>query len=406
MAAGGIASVETSFSAVRVTDRVHWVGAIDWGVRDFHGYATQRGSTYNAYLVLADKVALVDTVKAPFTRELLARVASVIDPARIDYLISNHAEMDHSGGLPEVIAAVKPEKVFASAAGVKALEDHFHLGREITPVKDGETLSLGNATLHFVEARMLHWPDSMMTYVAEDRVLLSNDAFGMHLASSQRFADELDGAVLEYEAAKYYANILLPLSPLVAKLLEKVGRLNVPIDAIAPSHGPIWRRDTGRVVQWYGAWAVGTAKRKAVIAYDTMWQSTAAMAQAVGDGLAGAGVEVKVAPLRQSHRSDVAAELMEAGALLVGSPTLNNGVFPTVADLLCYLKGLKPRHLIGAAFGSYGWSGEAVGHIEEALRGMQIEVAGEGLRVRYVPDAEALARCAAYGRELGGKLGG
>jgi flavorubredoxin len=399
-------AVSSGLGAAEISDRVWWVGAVDWGVRDFHGYATQRGSTYNAYLVLADKIALVDTVKAPFTRELLARVASVIDPGRIDYLISNHAEMDHSGGLPEVIAAVKPEKVFASAAGVKALEDHFHLGREITPVKDGETLSLGNATLHFVEARMLHWPDSMMTYLAEDRILLSNDAFGMHLASSQRFADEIDGAVLEYEAAKYYANILLPLSPLVAKLLEKVGRLSIPIDAIAPSHGPIWRRDPARVVQWYGGWAKGAAKRKAVIAYDTMWQSTAAMAQAIGDGLAGAGVNVKVAPLRQNHRSDVAAELMEAGALLVGSPTLNNGVFPTVADLLSYLKGLKPRHLVGAAFGSYGWSGEAVGQVEAALKEMQLEVAGEGLRVRYVPDAEALARCAAYGRELGGKLGG
>ncbi|MFB3883296.1 MAG: FprA family A-type flavoprotein [Armatimonadota bacterium] len=399
-------SAESGFRAVKVSDRVWWVGAIDWGVRDFHGYATQRGSTYNAYLILADKIALVDTVKAPFTRELLARVASVIAPGRIDYIISNHAEMDHSGGLPEVIAAVKPEKVFASVAGVKALEEHFHLGREIAAVKDGETLSLGNATLHFVEARMLHWPDSMMTYLAEDRVVLSNDAFGMHLASSERFADELDGAVLEYEAAKYYANILLPLSPLVAKLLEKVGKLNISIDAIAPSHGPVWRRDPGQVVQWYAAWANGTARKKAVIAYDTMWQSTAAMAQAIADGLAGAGVEVKVAPLRQSHRSDVAAELMGAGALVVGSPTLNNGVFPTVADLLSYLKGLKPRSLVGGGFGSYGWSGEAVGQIEAALKEMKVEVTGEGVRVRYVPDAEALARCAAYGRELGEKLTG
>ncbi len=389
---------------MKVTDRVYWVGAIDWGVRDFHGYATQRGSTYNAYLVLAEKIALVDTVKAPFVGELLARVASVIDPARIDYLISNHAEMDHSGGLPEVIGAVGPEKVFASTAGVDALGEHFSLASEVTAVREGEGLSLGNANLTFVEARMLHWPDSMMTYLAEDRLLMSNDAFGMHLASSQRFADEIEGATLESEAAKYYANILLPLSPLVSRLLEKVGNLNIAIDVVAPSHGPIWRKDTARVVDWYAGWAAGTAKRKAVVAYDSMWQSTAAMARTIGDGLAAAGVETKVMPLRESHRSDVATELLDAGALLVGSPTLNNGVFPTVADALSYLKGLRPRHLVGAAFGSYGWSGEAVGHIEEALQAMKIGLAAEGLKVNYVPGREDLAKCWALGRQVAEQL--
>ena len=392
------------FAAVKVTDCVYWVGAIDWGVRDFHGYATQRGSTYNAYLVLAEKIALVDTVKAPFVGELLARVASVIDPARIDYLISNHAEMDHSGGLPEVIGAVGPEKVFASTAGVEALGEHFSLASEATAVRDGEGLSLGSANLTFVEARMLHWPDSMMTYLAEDRVLMSNDAFGMHLASSQRFADEIEGATLESEAAKYYANILLPLSPLVSRLLEKVGNLNIAIDVVAPSHGPIWRKDTARVVDWYAGWAAGTAKRKAVVAYDSMWQSTAAMARTIGDGLAAAGVETKVMPLRESHRSDVATELLDARALLVGSPTLNNGLFPTVADALSYLKGLRPRYLVGAAFGSYGWSGEAVGHIEEALQAMKIGLAAEGLKVRYVPNKEQLSSCSALGRQVAEQL--
>ncbi len=397
-------TTESPFSAVKITDRVYWVGAVDWRIRDFHGYATPRGTTYNAYLILADKVTLVDAVKAPFTAEFFARIRSVIEPSRISYVISNHAEMDHSGALPEVISAVKPEKVFASSAGVTALADHFHLRQEITPVKDGEALSLGNATLYFVEARMLHWPDSMMTYLAGDQVLLSNDTFGMHLASSERFADDLDRSVLEYEAAKYYANILLPLSPLVGKLLGKVGALNLPIAIIAPSHGPIWREDSDRVVHWYQRWATGAAKRKAVIAYDTMWQSTAAMAQAIGDGLAGASVEVKVAPLRESHRSDVMMELMDAGALLVGSPTLNNGLFPTVADLLTYARGLKPRYLIGGAFGSYGWSGEAVGQIEEALRGMQIALAGEGPKVKYVPDENALYQCAEFGRQVAAQL--
>jgi flavorubredoxin len=398
------ANVKTPFTAVKVTDRVHWVGAIDWGVRDFHGYATRRGTTYNAYLIVADKVTLVDTVKAPFVGELLARVASVVDPARIDYVISNHAEMDHSGGLPEVLAAVRPERVFASTLGVEALSEHFSLPSEVTAVKEGESLSLGGATLHFVEARMLHWPDSMMTYLAEDGLLMSNDAFGMHLASSQRFADELEEAVLEDEAAKYYANILLPLSPLVAKLLAKVGNLNLAIDVVAPSHGPIWRKDTGRVVDWYAGWAAGKAKRKAVIAYDTMWQSTAAMARAMGDGLAAAGVETKVMPLRESHRSDVATELLQAGALLVGSPTLNNGVFPTVADALSYLKGLKPRNLVGAAFGSYGWSGEAVGQIEESLQAMKVDLVAQGLKVKYVPGREDLAACSALGHRVAERL--
>jgi len=398
-------TIESPFSAVRVTDRVYWVGAIDWGVRDFHGYATPRGSTYNAYLVLADKVTLVDTVKAPFVGELLGRVASVIEPERIDYVVSNHAEMDHSGALSEVLAAVKPEKLFASKMGAKALREHFAFDREITTVADGESLSLGNATLQFFEARMLHWPDSMMTYVADDRVLLSNDAFGMHLASSQRFADELDANLLRYEAAKYYANILLPLSPLVTKLLEKVGTLNIDIDIIAPSHGPIWRRDQSRIIDWYGGWAGGKAKKKAVVAYDTMWNSTAAMAKAVSEGLIAAGVETMVMSLRSSHRSDVVTEVLEGGALLVGSPTLNNGVLPTVADLLSYLKGLRPRNLVGAAFGSYGWSGEAVGHIEEALAALGISLEAEGLKVKYVPDEESLARCSAFGREIAERLG-
>lgn len=393
-----------SYRAVKVTDRVYWVGAIDWGVRDFHGYATHRGTTYNAYLVLGEKITLIDTVKAPFTGEMLARIRSVVAPERIDYIISNHAEMDHSGGLPETIATVKPDKVFASTMGVKALSEHFRLSREITAVKDGESMGLGNLNVTFVEARMLHWPDSMMTYLGQSAVLFPSDAFGMHLASSQRFADEIEPSVLEYEAAKYYANILLPLSPLVTKLLDKVGKLGLAVNVIAPSHGPIWRKESSRVAQWYAKWAAGETTRKAVVGYDTMWQSTALMAQAIGDGLAAAGVVAKLMPLRASHRSDVATALLDAGALLVGSPTLNNGVFPTVADTLSYLKGLKPRNLVGAAFGSYGWSGEAVGHIEQALTEMKVELAAEGLKVRYVPDQEALRQCFALGRQVAERI--
>ena len=392
-----------SFRAVKITDHVWWVGALDWGIRDFHGYATPRGTTYNAYLVVGDKIALVDTVKAGFCGEMLARIASVVDPAKVAYIISNHAEMDHSGALPEAIAAVGPERVFASALGVKALHDHFHLDREITAVKDGEGLSLGNLTLSFAEMRMLHWPDSMATYLAEEGVLLSNDAFGMHLATSQRFDDELEQPLLEYEAARYYANILLPLSALVPKAIEKAGKLG-EIKLIAPSHGPIWRAHWPRIVELYSAWATGRKTRKAVVLYDTMWQSTAMMARAVGEGLAAGGAIPRLMPLRACHRSDAAAELLEAGALVVGSPTLNNTIFPTVADALTYLKGLKPRNLVGAAFGSHGWSGEAVGQLEAALREMKVQVVAEGVKVVYVPDAEALARCFALGKLVAEKL--
>ncbi|UCH36224.1 MAG: FprA family A-type flavoprotein, partial [Armatimonadota bacterium] len=392
--------------ATPLTDRVFWVGAIDWGVRDFHGYLTSRGSTYNAYLILADKVTLIDTVKAPFKREMLQRIASVVDPRRIDYIISNHTEMDHSGSLPEVIAAANPERVFASTRGVEALGRHFRIERDIEAVKEGDSLSLGNATLAFVETPMLHWPDSMFTYLAEERILFSSDAFGMHLAASERFADEIAPAILKDEAAKYYANILLPLSPLVGKLLDKVTKLNLPIDVIAPSHGPIWRKNIAEMLGYYASWAQGQRRNRAVVAYDTMWGSTDLMARAVGDGLATAGTSVKLMPLRSCHRSDVATELLDAGALIVGSPCLNGGIFPTVADVLTYLRGLKPRNLVGAAFGSYGWSGEAVGQITDALREMKVDVVAEGVRIKYVPDAEALMQCFELGAVVAEKLKG
>jgi flavorubredoxin len=403
---------ETAYPAVKVAEHVYWVGAIDWATRDFHGYAIPRGTTYNAYLVLADKPTLIDTVKAPFFGEMLSRIASVIDPADIAYIVSNHAEPDHSGALPQAIQALNPEKVFASTLGVPALQDHYHLDYPLAPVKDGERVSLGNLTLTFLEARMLHWPDSMMTYLGEERVLLPNDAFGQHLASSARFADELPDWLLEYEAARYYANILLPLSPLVARLLEKVAKLALPIDTIAPSHGPIWRSrgadfqsaSPQRIISSYAKWAAGEPRNKAVVVYDTMWQSTEHMARAIGEGLSAAGTEVKMMPLKSSHRSDVAAELLDAGALLVGSPTLNNAILPTVADALTYVRGLKPRHLIGAAFGSFGWSGEAVGQLEDILREMKVELVRDGLKVKYVPDQSALAECFALGSLVAARL--
>jgi len=391
--------------AVRVTDRVYWVGARDWEVREFHGYRTSRGTTYNAFLVLADKVTLVDTVKAPHRREMMARIRSVIEPTKIDYIISNHSEMDHSGCLPETIAAVKPERVFASANGVKALEAHFHLGGGIEAVKNGSTLSLGNMNVIFVETKMLHWPDSMVSYLAEEKVLFSQDAFGQHLASQALWADEIPQDILYEEAAKYYANILLPFSPLVAKTVPALKAMNLALEVLAPDHGPLYRKDLGWIMDLYGRWAEQKPTRKALVVFDTMWESDALMAEAVTEGLAAGGARpVKVLPLRSSHRSDVAAEILEAGALVVGSPTINNQIFPTMADVLCYLEGLKPKNLVGAAFGAYGWSGESVGKLEEWLRRMGVRLVAEGVKVRYVPDAEALAQCRALGETVARKL--
>ena len=396
--------MNNTFKAVQVTEDVWWVGAIDWNIRDFHGYRTGRGSTYNAYLVLADKITLIDTVKAPFREEMMERIASVVDPGKIEYIVSNHSEMDHSGSLPQVIAAVNPKKVFASVVGAKTLAELFPNPGEITPVMDGETFSLGNRTLTFLETRMLHWPDSMFTYLNEEQLLFSQDAFGMHYASLERFADGCDPAALAYEAATYYANILLPYSPQVLKLIEKVKSAKLYFKIIAPDHGPIWRKETDGIIGRYARWATQKPEGRAVVVYATMWHSTERMARAISEGLAAGGLRVKVMSMDEVHRSDVMYELLCAGAVAVGSPTLNNHVLPNMADILTYMRGLKPRNMIAAAFGSYGWSGEAVREIEEVLTEMKLEKTGEGIRVKNVPDAEALSRCYDLGKDMAGQV--
>jgi len=396
--------MKSPYRAVKVTDDVWWVGAIDWNIRDFHGYRTPRGSTYNAYLIMADKITLVDTVKAPFREEMMARIADVIEPGRIDYIVSGHSEMDHSGCLPGVIDAVRPEKVIASAVGSKTLRELFPLKAEITAVKDGETLSLGNRTLTFLETRMLHWPDSMFAYLNEEELLFSQDGFGMHFASLERFDDQIDPAILEYEAATYYANIILPYSPLVLKLLDKVTAAGLSFKMIAPDHGPVWRKDIGGIIGRYATWAAQKPTAKAVVVYATMWHSTEKMARAIGEGLAAGGLRVKIMSMDEVHRSDVVYELLGAGALAVGSSTLNNNMLPAMADVMTYLRGLKPQNLIGAAFGSYGWSGEAVHQLEEIITGMKVEIAGEGIRVKNVPGEAVLARCYELGMAMAEKV--
>jgi flavorubredoxin len=392
--------MQDAFQAVKITDRVWWVGAIDWDVRNFHGYLTSAGTTYNAFLILgSEKTVLVDTVKGPFYDEMMRRIRSVCDPSQIDVILSNHAEMDHSGGLPQAIQQLAPEAVYASANGCKALENHFGLGESVQAVKDGECLELGDIRLSFAETRMCHWPDSMVSYLHDDELLFSQDAFGMHLASYERFADEIDAGRLHHEAAKYYANILLHLSRFVRKSMDKLNGLGLPIRIVAPDHGPIYRReqDIVEVLRWYDGWAEQRKIAKAVVLYDTMWQSTAKMARAIGEGLAAGGATPKLMNMTVSHRSDAATELLDAGAMVVGSPTLNNNIFPTLADTMVYLKGLKPQNLLGAAFGSYGWSGESPKHLDALLEEMNVRRVAEPLSVQYVPAEDDLARC----RELG-----
>jgi flavorubredoxin len=392
------------YSAVKVTDNVYWVGAIDWTIRDFHGYTTPHGSTYNAYLVMADDITLIDTVKAPFKNEMLSRIKSVVDPSNIKYIISNHSEMDHSGCLSEMIDLIKPQTVFASAVGVKTLKELFHDEHEIIEVEDGETLNLGNMELTFMETRMIHWPDSMFTYLDKDELLFSQDAFGMHLATLERFADEIPAATLEYEGATYYANIILPYSQIVLKALDKVVASGLKIKIIAPDHGPIWRKDIGWIIELYKKWASQKPTAKAVVVYGTMWHSTEKMARAISEALAQSGVKVKLLSMNETHRSEVVYEVLEAGALIVGSPTLNNNILPQMADVMTYLKGLKPANLIGAAFGSYGWSGESVKHLEAMLKEMKVEIAAEAVSVKNVPDSGVLEKCHELGKTIAAEL--
>ncbi|MRR15158.1 MAG: FprA family A-type flavoprotein [Deltaproteobacteria bacterium] len=392
------------YSAVKVSDHVYWVGAIDWSIRDFHGYTTPHGSTYNAYLILADKITLIDAVKAPFLDEMLARIASVIDPARIDYVVSNHSEQDHCGCLLKIIDRVKPEKAFASTMGVKTLKEIFHDDCPILPVKDGEKLSLGNMDLQFMETRMIHWPDSMFSYLEKDGVLFSQDAFGMHLATLERFADELPADQLEYEAATYYANIVLPYSPVVLKTLEKVAATGWAIKTFAPDHGPIWRKGLDKMINLYKKWASQRPGHKAVVVYATMWHSTEMMAKAIAEAMAAEGLQVRLLSMNDVHRSEVVYEVLEAGALIAGSPTLNNNILPQMADVMTYLKGLKPANMIGAAFGSYGWSGESVKDLEGILREMKVEIVADPVSAKHVPGEDVLEKCAQLGKAVAAEL--
>ena len=385
---------------IEIAKGVYEVGAIDWNIRDFHGYTTHMGSSYNAYLIVDEKIVLIDTVKKEFADELIDNIAQIVDPKKIDYVISNHTEMDHSGGLPRVMHKIGEDKpLYCSKMGLKNLSRHFPHKWNYHAVENGQEMSLGSRTLTFMETRMLHWPDSMFTYLKEDKILFSSDAFGQHYAARKKF-DDIVGDEIMPHAKKYFANILLLYSALIIKLINKVVELGLELNMICPDHGIIWRKDPGKIVDAYLKWSKQETENKAVVVYDTMWHSTEKMANAIASGLSEEGAEVRPMYLRKWDRSDVMTEVLDAKAVIVGSPTLNNGLFPTVSDFLTYMKGLKPKNRIGAAFGSYGWSGESVKLINKELEEMKFEIIDPGVKIQYVPDNEGIEACVLLGKKV------
>jgi len=386
-------------------DEIWWTGAIDWNSRDFHGYETVRGTTYNSYLILDDKVAVIDGCRQGFGAEMLARVRGCCGLRPVDYFIINHVEPDHSGAIPWLIEELEPSRVFCSKRAKDALGLLYGVaeieGWDLQVVGTGDELRLGRNTLQFIEAPMLHWPDSMFTYVKESKTLLPNDAFGQHLATSKRFADEVDMAVVMEEAGKYYANILMPFGVQIQRMLAKIGEMGLEIEAIGPSHGVAWRRPehVQSIIEAYGRWSAFQAPPRVALIYDTMWHSTEKMTMAIADGVTQEGVECVVLNLSVSPRSHVAHQVLESRAFLVGTPTLNNTMFPTVGAFLTYIKGLRPKNRIAGAYGSCGWAGGAAKQVDAGLRELGLDMM-DPVEIKYAPNESQLDACVGLGREV------
>ncbi len=392
------------FKPVEIAKGIYSVGCRDWDIRDFHGYSTYEGTSYNSFLILDDKNVLIDTVKKEFAEELLDNISRIIDPSEIDLVISNHTEMDHSGSIPAVMHRIGQDKpVLCSKMGFKNLKSHFTGDFNFQSVENGESLDIGKRTLSFMETRMLHWPDSMFTYAKEDKILFSSDAFGQHYAGDCAFDDEIGEVVMDH-AAKYYANILLNYSSKVQSLIKSVQESGLEIKMICPDHGIIWRDNPGAIIEKYDQWSRQKCEKKAVILFDTMWNSTAKMAREIAKGIEYQGVHVRLMNTRKCHRSDIMTEVLDAKAVVVGSPTINNGIFPVIADVVTYIKGLRPKNRLAAAFGSYGWSGEAVKILEKEFESMKLDIIEEGFKVQYVPDKNDLVKCFELGASIGQKI--
>lgn len=391
----------SALKETKVVDGVFWVGAVDWTIRHFHGYTytTPLGTSYNAYLVKDEKIALVDTVHVHFKKEMMERIRSIVDPSKIDYVVANHVEPDHSGSLAHVLSVAKNAKLVCNERCKAGLEEYYSGNWDYEAVKTGDTISLGTKTLTFLEAPMLHWPDSMFTYVAEDELLLPNDGFGQHIATSERFVEDYDEAIVMQEAAKYYANILMPMSALVIKKLEEVQKLGLSIKTIAPSHGLIWRNPE-KIINAYLRWASGEAEQAVLVVYDTMWNATAKMARSIVEGISSEGVQARLYRMATSDSSDAIRDCMLMRGIVVGSSTINRGMLPSLTPFLEDLRGLKPKKKIGAAFGSYGWSGGGAESVEKALSEAGVEILREPLTVKYMPTEEDLKNCFEFGREI------
>lgn len=391
---------------IKIAEGVYWVGAIDWNARSLHGdnYVTHHGTTYNAYLIMDEKITLVDTVHGQFVDEMMARIKEVVDPDKIDYVVCNHIEPDHSGALPAVMKIIPQAKVICTLRAKDGLLKHYFSNWNFLTVKTDDEISIGKKTLRFIEASMLHWPDTMFTYIKEDALLLPNDAFGQHFASSQRFADEVEESIVIDEAAKYYANILMPFGQLVIKKIEEIQKSGIQIETIAPSHGLIWRKNHEKIISAYLRWAKGEAKKRVLVIYESMWRSTEKMATAIVQGIQDGDIEAVLYKISATDHSDIIKEVLEAKAILIGSPTVNNGVLPNIAPLLDDLKGLRPKDKIAFAFGSYGWGGGAVKTIEEKFKQAGMTIFEPGLTAKWVPDADELKKCHELGKRIAAEV--
>ncbi|OIP62832.1 MAG: MBL fold metallo-hydrolase [Nitrospirae bacterium CG_4_9_14_3_um_filter_53_35] len=388
---------------------IFWVGVIDWGVRDFHGYVTPNGTTYNNYLILDEKVTLIDTVKENFSKTMLENIRNMVDPGKIEYVIINHIEPDHAGSLDKVMELAPKAVIFITSKGKQGLDRCYDTSRwTFKIVKSGDTLNTGRKTLMFLETPMLHWPDSMMTYVREDGLLISQDAFGQHYATSGRFDDEFLTCYSVYEledsVKDYYANILMPFGSLIKAKIAEIQKLGLKIEMIAPDHGIIWRADPGKIINMYLDMAGGRADERVVIIYDTMWKSTALMTQPLMQGIQDENMEVKVIKLRATPMSIAIKEFWKARGSLFGTPTLNNIMFPSVAEFLAHLRGLRPKNRIVGAFGSFGWGGGGVKEAYAELKRMGLQMVEPGVEVRYRPGAEDESRCYEFGKDFARKV--
>ena len=393
-------------ASITILPNIYSVGVVDWNVRNFHGhtYTTKRGSSYNAYLIIDEKIALVDTVYTPFSEELINNIREIIPLEKIDYIIANHVEVDHSGALPAIMPHCPKAKILGTAKCKEGLYRHYYQDWDFKTVKTGDKLELGKRSLSFIEAPMVHWTDSMFTYCPQDALLMPNDAFGQHLASAERFDDQVNQCILMEEAESYYANILWPLNSIIARKIQEIQKLNLSIKMIAPSHGVIWRKDPNKIINAYTDWSGGQTKNKVVIVYETMWGATDTMARQIAQGIAKQKIEVKLYNIAESDRTEVITQMLSAKGFLFGSSTHDNDMLSNIAAFLEIVKGLKPKNRQVSFFGSYGWAGGSVNEMQEMLKSSGADFTIPAIAFKYNPDKVELESCVEFGSKFAQSL--